>query len=98
METHGIDKHISYRTRIIAADWNSEDARWIVQAEVDGQPQLVVRFIVGCTGYYDYEEPYDAQLLRPGTVQGTTRAPAVLARGPDPNGKTFAVIGSAPPR
>ncbi|MFZ2239570.1 MAG: NAD(P)/FAD-dependent oxidoreductase [Gordonia amarae] len=93
--THGIDEHISYRTRIIAADWNSEDARWIVQAEVDGQPeQLVVRFIVGCTGYYDYEEPYDAQLPGRERFKGQLVHPQFWPEDLDPNGKTFAVIGS----
>jgi monooxygenase len=33
---YGVDEHISYRTRVIRADWSSADARWTVTCEDTG--------------------------------------------------------------
>ncbi|MEG8039495.1 NAD(P)/FAD-dependent oxidoreductase [Sphingomonas sp. LR60] len=43
--TFGIDRHIRFRHRVVAAEWSSEAALWTVSYEVDGTfAQLTCRF------------------------------------------------------
>ncbi len=53
--TFGIDRHIRFGHRVVAADWSSADARWTVTCETGGQrTRLTCAFLYLCSGYYDY--------------------------------------------
>ncbi len=55
----GIDARIRYGHRVVRAAWSSPEARWTVEAEHDGTPvRLTCSFLLGCTGYYRYDEGY----------------------------------------
>jgi cation diffusion facilitator CzcD-associated flavoprotein CzcO len=55
----GIDRQIRFRHRVIAADWDSAESRWTVTAEKDGSTvSLRCRFLIGCTGYYRYDQGF----------------------------------------
>lgn len=57
---YGIDGHIRFRSKVKAADWDSEASRWTVTV-VDGdggESVLRCRFLIGCTGYYRYDEGF----------------------------------------
>src|SRR6478735_1247959 len=34
---HGIDEKVRFRTRVVGADWSSDDARWTLALEVTGE-------------------------------------------------------------
>ena len=60
---YGIDKTIRYGQKVIAADWDSNRARWTVRIERtrDGATDTLVytcRFLFMCSGYYDYDAGY----------------------------------------
>src|SRR4051812_35177248 len=53
----GVDRHIRFSTKAVAASWSSADARWTVQAETEGQrTEISANFVYLCTGYYDYDK------------------------------------------
>ncbi|MDR8731485.1 flavin-containing monooxygenase [Burkholderia pseudomultivorans] len=60
---YGIDKTIRYGRKVVAADWDSNRARWTVRVERtrDGATDTLVytcRFLYMCSGYYDYDAGY----------------------------------------
>jgi monooxygenase len=55
----GVDRLIRYHHRVVAASWDSTDARWTVRVDVAGETRtFTTGFLYGCTGYYDMEHPY----------------------------------------
>ena len=56
---YGIDKHIRYSQKVVAADWSDEDNRWTVRIETDGEVrEISCAFLLACSGYYNYDEGY----------------------------------------
>jgi cation diffusion facilitator CzcD-associated flavoprotein CzcO len=93
--TFGIDRHIRFRHRVVAAAWSSAEARWTVTCTVDGaRTQLTCAFLYLCSGYYDYAGGHTPDW--PGTADYTGRIvhpqawPADVAVA----GKRVVVIGS----
>ena len=58
--SHGIDRMIRYGLRVAAADWSTEDDRWLVHIrdQQDRSQTLSCHFLYMCAGYYSYEEGY----------------------------------------
>jgi monooxygenase len=56
----GIDRHIRFGHRAVAARWSTPDARWTVDAvDGGGEPvRLTAAFLYVCTGYYRYDAGY----------------------------------------
>lgn len=57
-QRHGIDDHIKYRHKVLNLDWSSKVQKWKINVEVGGTEHKIfrARFVIMCTGYYDYEE------------------------------------------
>src|SRR5512140_5676 len=56
--TFGIDPHIQFGRRIVAARWSSADARWTLDVEVGEQRRRQTyrcAFLYVCAGYYRYD-------------------------------------------
>jgi cation diffusion facilitator CzcD-associated flavoprotein CzcO len=100
VEEFGIDRHIHCSTKMVAADWSSEEARWTVTVErSDGadEPQrstMTCTFLYLCTGYYDYERGHDPQFPGTESFDGTVVHPQFWPEGLDYAGKRVVVIGS----
>ncbi|GAA2706569.1 flavin-containing monooxygenase [Actinoplanes palleronii] len=91
----GVDQLIEYRTRVEAADWSSADARWRIRARRDGEPvSYVARFVVFCTGYYDYDKPHDPGFPGVEDFAGRLAHPQFWPADLDHTGKRVVVIGS----
>ncbi|KAK7995877.1 monooxygenase [Apiospora marii] len=63
----GIDKKIQFQHRVTTIDWSSEEQLWTLGVEVlaDQQPQrktLKAKFLLNCTGYYNYEKPLQTEI------------------------------------
>ncbi|GAA4866798.1 NAD(P)/FAD-dependent oxidoreductase [Saccharopolyspora cebuensis] len=55
---HGIDRHIRFHHRVVAAAWSSAHARWTVEVEVGPERRTETHtcsFLYLCSGYYDYD-------------------------------------------
>jgi monooxygenase len=68
---YGVDRHIRYGHRVVAAAWDSTTARWTVTAEVDGEARtLTADFLWSCSGYYDYDQGHTPPTSRARTASG----------------------------
>ncbi|MGY2010870.1 flavin-containing monooxygenase [Nocardia gipuzkoensis] len=97
---HGIDRHIRYRTRVLAADWDSGTARWtltLAQRDASGGTEtrtLTCGFLYACAGYYDYEQPYTPEFPGISSFTGEVVHPQFWPEDFDYRGKRVVVIGS----
>nr|WP_088311362.1 NAD(P)/FAD-dependent oxidoreductase [Novosphingobium sp. B 225] len=82
--------------KVVSADWDSKDARWTVVTESgDGTRQRVLgRFLFLGSGYYDYDDPYDAGFKGRDKFKGTVIHPQFWPKDFDHTGKNVVVIGS----
>lgn len=94
-QARGIDRHIRFGTRVISADWHSDEALWRVAVEDDhGRHALAARFLYLATGYYDYDSPHDAALPGLADFDGRVAHPQFWPAGLDYAGKRVVVVGS----
>ena len=57
----GVDQHIHYRSKAVAADWSGEQARWSVTVEdpdSGDRTTWTCGFLYMCSGYYRYDEGF----------------------------------------
>ena len=93
---YGIDKHIRYRTRVTAAAWSSDEARWTVSAtDPAGEPiTMTCDFLCMCSGYYDYAKGYAPEFAGAADFAGRIVHPQFWPDDLDYAGKRVVVIGS----
>ena len=92
---NGIDRHIRYRHRVVAAEWSDADNRWTVTADNDGrQDEITCKFLFTCSGYYNYDEGYSPTFAGAEDFQGTIVHPQHWPEDLDYAGKKIVVIGS----
>ncbi|CAN5638753.1 NAD(P)/FAD-dependent oxidoreductase [soil metagenome] len=92
---YGIDRHIRFNTHVESADWNSLTNQWTLSVTENGVGRTVrARFVFFASGYYSYDEPYNAEI--PGLDQfgGTVVQPQFWPEDLDYAGKEVIVIGS----
>ncbi|MEZ0363556.1 flavin-containing monooxygenase [Mycobacterium sp. pUA109] len=92
---NGIDQHIRYRQKVVAADWSDADNRWTVTVDSDGtQREITCSFLFACSGYYNYDEGYSPKFPGAEDFQGTIVHPQHWPEDLDYAGKKIVVIGS----
>jgi monooxygenase len=96
-EEHSITDRIRFNSRVVAAEWSSEDARWTVEiarSDSDERSTLTCGFLLGCTGYYRYEQGYTPQFEGVERFQGQIVHPQHWPEDLDYTGRRVVVIGS----
>jgi monooxygenase len=92
---NGIDRHIRFRHRVVAADWSDADNRWTLTVESDGRlSQITCTFLFACSGYYNYDEGYAPTFEGAEDFEGTIVHPQHWPQDLDYAGKKIVVIGS----
>lgn len=92
---YGIDAHIRYDHRVVAADWDSERAQWTVTAETpDGPTTIATNFLWACSGYYDYDQGFTPAFAGVDDFEGRVVHPQHWPADLDHTGKRVVVIGS----
>ncbi|MEZ0115281.1 monooxygenase [Catenulispora sp. EB89] len=95
-----IEEKIRFRTKVVGADWSSEQARWTVAVEQTGDDGSVERrtltcdFLYSCAGYYNYDSGYTPDFPGVEDYQGTVVHPQLWPEDLDYAGKRVVVIGS----
>jgi len=90
-----VEERIRFGHRVLGAEWSSEDARWTVRAEYEGEPvELTCDFLHSCTGYYRYDEGHSPEFPGSERFEGEIVHPQRWPEGFDPAGKRIVVIGS----
>jgi cation diffusion facilitator CzcD-associated flavoprotein CzcO len=93
----GIDPHIRFGHRIIAARWSSADAMWTLDAEVGPERRRETfrcRFVYACAGYYRYDTAHTPEFRGSDRFRGPIVHPQWWPTDLDYTGKRVVVIGS----
>lgn len=91
----GVDRHIRYGHRVVAAAWDSTTARWTVTAEVDGERRVMTAdFLWSCSGYYDYDRGHTPRFEGQDRFRGAVVHPQHWPEDLDCAGRRVVVIGS----
>jgi monooxygenase len=94
-QEYGVDRLIRYGHKVVRADWDSSTARWTVEVETpDGPHRISAGFLLGCTGYYDYEGGYAPEFPGQDDFAGRIVHPQQWPEDLDYAGKRVVVIGS----
>jgi monooxygenase len=92
---YGIDKHIRYSQKVVAADWSDEDNRWTVRIETNGEVrEISCAFLLACSGYYNYDQGYTPEFAGRDDFEGTVIHPQHWPEDLDYAGKKILIIGS----
>ncbi len=93
----GIDRQIRFGHRVLAADWSTPDARWLVTVErtdTGERVELTCGFLFSCSGYYRYDHGYLPDFAGMDRFGGTIVHPQAWPEDLDVAGKRIVVIGS----
>ena len=94
-DEYSIREHIRFGHSVKSANWSSEDSKWAVVCEKNGETvELKCNFLMMCAGYYNYHQAYDAQLPGLDNFQGELVHPQFWPENLDYAGKKVVVIGS----
>lgn len=94
---YGIDQQIRYHHKVVDTSFSSEDAYWTVTVERGDVGDVVTyraRFVVMCSGYYDYDEGYTPEFAGRERYLGRFVHPQFWPEDLDVSGKQVVVIGS----
>lgn len=94
---YGVTKNIRFGRKVTTASWSSADNLWTVEAydEQLGQTETYTcDFLVGCTGYYDYDKGYRPSFPGEEDFAGQIVHPQHWPEDLDYTGKKVVVIGS----
>jgi len=97
---NGIDKHIQYQCRVIAAAWDSPMAKWTLTVERAAgdnktvHEKLTCNFIYSCTGYFRYDKGYTPDFPGAEEFKGQLIHPQQWPENLDYSGKRVVIIGS----
>jgi hypothetical protein len=79
---YGIDKKVQFRHKVNSADWSSAEQAWSLSVNADGTPKTFqCRFMLMCTGYYDYDQPLSTVIPGIENFAGKVVHPSIMARG-----------------
>lgn len=96
VDERGIRERIRFDSKVVGADWDSSEARWTVTME-DGagaRSTTTARWLYLGAGYYDYDEPFDANFAGRADFKGQVLHPQFWPKDLDYTGKKIVVIGS----
>lgn len=94
---YGVDRKIQFGLKTLSADWSSEQRCWTVTAlhEASGETRTFrARFLVGATGYYNYDQGYLPHFPGEDAFKGLRIHPQHWPEDLDYSGKRVVVIGS----
>jgi monooxygenase len=94
---YGVDKNISYHSRVVQADWSGADARWTVtveDTETGARRERTCGFLYLCPGYYRYDQGYTPDWPGQASFGGTIVHPQHWPDDLDLTGRRVVIIGS----
>jgi monooxygenase len=96
-QASGIDRHIRFGRRAVAASWSSEEALWTVEVEhtASGRRETITaRWLFSASGYYRYDEGFTPDFPGRERFAGTIIHPQHWPPGLETEGRRVLVIGS----
>lgn len=94
-EAVGIEQKICYRHKVTSANWSSTEQLWTLNVDTESQKmKYQARFVIFCTGYYNYKEPLTADIPGLDNFKGALVKPQFWPEDMDYAGKKIVIIGS----
>ncbi|MGK2878527.1 MAG: flavin-containing monooxygenase [Solirubrobacterales bacterium] len=93
----GVDQHIRYGKKVVAADFSTADARWTVtleDAKSGEHSEVTCSFLYGNTGYYRYDQGHSPEFPGIENFKGQVVRPQFWPEDLDYEGKRVVIIGS----
>jgi cation diffusion facilitator CzcD-associated flavoprotein CzcO len=95
IDEHKLMDKVRLSHKVTAADWSSADARWeLTIQERDAVKKMSCNFLFMCSGYYSYDEAYDAKIAGIDEFGGQVVHPQFWPEDLQYEGKKVVVIGS----
>ena len=96
VDERGIRENIRFGQQVVSADWDTASAMWTITSRGNDGNETVItaRWLYFASGYYDYENPHDAEIPGLDAFQGETVHPQFWPEHLDYEGKRVVVIGS----
>ena len=94
---HDLERHMRFGRRVTAADWSSDDPRWVVTVRNEStgaEEQISCNFLFMCAGYYNYRRAHQADLPGIDRYAGRVVHPQFWPEDLDYAGKRVLVVGS----
>ncbi|EGD45149.1 monooxygenase, flavin-binding family [Nocardioidaceae bacterium Broad-1] len=96
-DEYGVTRHTHFGRKVVSASWSSERGLWTTTAldETTGEAEeWTSHFLVGATGYYDYDQGHRPVFPGEDRFQGDLIHPQHWPEDLDHTGKRVVVIGS----
>ncbi len=96
VDERGIRPKMRMGQKVISADWHGDCAQWqvVIQDEAGQRSTVQAGWLYLGSGYYDYDEPYDAQIAGREDFKGEFIHPQFWPTNLDYHGKRVVIIGS----
>lgn len=92
---YGIDKKVQFKHKVKSADWSSEQQSWSLSVDANGTPKTFrSRFMLWCTGYYDYNQALPSAIPGIENFKGTVIHPQFWPEDLDYSNKNIVIVGS----
>lgn len=96
VDAYKLKEKIHFNHRVLTANYDSATKKWQVQIE-DAQKNVqtwIANFVVGCTGYYNYDQGYQPDYPGKENFKGQFINPQFWPENLDYTGKKVVIIGS----
>ncbi len=91
----GVEGRIRFRHKVLALSWSSAEALWTARVETPGgEAEIRTRFVMSCTGYFDYASGHTPDLPGLDAYEGRLVHPQHWPQDLDYAGKRVVVVGS----
>lgn len=96
VDEFNLKSKINFKHNVKSANYDSSRKKWIVEIENDKNKTetWVTNFILGCTGYYNYEQGYEPEFPNREAFKGQIIHPQKWPENLDYTGKKVVIIGS----
>jgi monooxygenase len=96
VDEYQLKSKIHFKHRVLSANYDSSISKWVVQIEDANQKQhtWIANFILGCTGYYNYDQGFQPDFPNQAAFKGQFIHPQHWPENFDYTDKKVVIIGS----
>ena len=96
VQEFNLSSKIHFQHRVVSANYDSATRKWSVVVEnAQGKKQTwIANFVLGCTGYYNYDQGFQPEFPNQDAFKGTFIHPQHWPENLDYSGKKVVIIGS----
>ncbi|EXA68723.1 FAD-containing monooxygenase EthA [Acinetobacter baumannii 348935] len=96
VQEFNLSSKIHFQHRVVSANYDSATRKWSVVVEnAEGKKQTwIANFVLGCTGYYNYDQGFQPEFPNQEAFKGTFIHPQHWPENLDYSGKKVVIIGS----